>query len=351
MFNKRILAFALFLALCLFACGACAFDITNYPGKFLQGHLSYSQDNDTFILIQPLGSAYELYSTTSDPSNWRLRYSGNDINAIKSSVASYGDRLANSTAGRIFSTIGYSGNPSVADHAPVWSKLGTLDHMKKETFYYLDNGQGFKLSTKVALFDLSLLANSASSTHSFSHIDSVSLNNITSPFSNNARYLSFDKENLSNNIFSDFPKPGPILSASIIDITGDNGNWDETNTVEWLMSSSEDGYSFNDRVNWLRLINSADETDENNKNLPLSEIIKKANEHSSAFFSDFVYAKVEHFSPYAFVWTEIEPLTAPLAAPDVPQTGDSSSLAPWLLLLGGACALLLLAKKKSAASA
>lgn len=53
------------------------------------------------------------------------------------------------------------------------------------------------------------------------------------------------------------------------------------------------------------------------------------------------------FSPFVIVWDE-SPAAAPLS---VPQTGDSSSLAPWLLLLGGACALLLLAKKKSAASA
>lgn len=61
---------------------------------------------------------------------------------------------------------------------------------------------------------------------------------------------------------------------------------------------------------------------------------------------------VDHFSPFVIVWDELDTgVPAPLTPPDVPQTGDSSSLAPWLLLLGGACALLLLAKKKSAASA
>lgn len=61
----------------------------------------------------------------------------------------------------------------------------------------------------------------------------------------------------------------------------------------------------------------------------------------------FVTLSLDHFSPFVVVWDE-PPAAAPLS---VPQTGDSSSLAPWLLLLGGACALLLLAKKKSAASA
>lgn len=61
----------------------------------------------------------------------------------------------------------------------------------------------------------------------------------------------------------------------------------------------------------------------------------------------FVTLSLDHFSPFVIVWDE-SPAAAPLS---VPQTGDSSSLAPWLLLLGGACALLLLAKKKSAASA
>ena len=51
------------------------------------------------------------------------------------------------------------------------------------------------------------------------------------------------------------------------------------------------------------------------------------------------------FSPFAIVWDELP------AASDLPETGDASPLAPWLLLLCGACALLIFAKKKSAASA
>ena len=50
------------------------------------------------------------------------------------------------------------------------------------------------------------------------------------------------------------------------------------------------------------------------------------------------------FSPFVIVWDELN-TGAPLTPPDVPQTGDSAPLAPWLLLLSGACALLALRRR------
>ncbi len=51
---------------------------------------------------------------------------------------------------------------------------------------------------------------------------------------------------------------------------------------------------------------------------------------------------LQGFSPYLFMWVEYEPVAG---APALPETGDSSSLAQWLVLLGGACALLLLSRR------
>ncbi len=45
------------------------------------------------------------------------------------------------------------------------------------------------------------------------------------------------------------------------------------------------------------------------------------------------------FSPFIIVWDEV------VLYSDVPQTGDASSVAPWLVLLGGACALLVLRRR------
>ena len=62
---------------------------------------------------------------------------------------------------------------------------------------------------------------------------------------------------------------------------------------------------------------------------------------------------VYQFSPFVIVWDELPTdgsgSPSALTPPDVPQTGDSASFAPWLLLLGGACALLALRRRSQRA--
>jgi len=365
MMKKLTALLALFLLLALFAqsaCGAYA-DVAPFT-PIAQSHLQLEQNSQEAelakIAIQPLGGAV-LPDQTGNHDSYLKEYTDHDIPKIKNNVSTYASELSESTADKLLGAIG-SSNASVTKNEPVWGTLGGFDHMTQVSSYLLLNGQGFRINTHAVLFDLSLLTTYSSGFKYYNSLNYFSNNNPGyNPFANpddnsdNPPYLSLSADDFPFDIpAASVPDPGAILSASIYGPEKNNNNaWDKGSLTPWYVPSLHDSYgSMADKLAaelYLRLL--MDEADPSFGHLSLQEIISKADESASGFLAGEIQAMPGHFSPYAFVWTEVEMLAAPLAAPALPETGDASPLAPWLLLLCGACALLIFAKKKSAASA
>ncbi len=340
MLKKLFLPFALFLALVLCACGAYALELN--MNFFPQTHLQSNNGGNS----QEVSLHFQSLSGAVEPLETAKVYEKSTITTIKKSLEGSSSTLADDTAEDLLGAINYTGKTSMSNTEPTWSEQDGLDHMQQNRIYYLDNGELFRLNTNVLLFDLSLRTKDKDGNDTLLDMANVALKEDADKFfGKNRPYLSLNEE---NNPSSDLPKPSAILSASIMDITGNT--WDRTNNVEFYIPSASDWYSFDDEKSLLHLIDK-DHMGDDFGNETLPNIVANAKEASLSLVNGPTFAAVNHFSPYAFVWTEVELLAAPLAAPDVPHTGDSASLAPWLLLLGGAFALLLLAKKKSAASA
>ena len=81
-------------------------------------------------------------------------------------------------------------------------------------------------------------------------------------------------------------------------------------------------------------------------NASYSSIVSSVRSDTFALLNTPLLAECYDFSPYAFIWLTISEVSD---ASDLPETGDSFPLAPWLLL-GGAFALLALRSKAKRAS-